>query len=247
MSEDITTPVHLAESRRIPSPDPEREPLKTNVYARMAQAAAQLTPLFPYDHAGAIVPCGNVLIGGEDVAYGHFFHWNTVDEVVVAYGSEGSVLNSGQIMATRNLHGVNSFLRDQTNPEAYAVLVVTQRQAEEGTQSEAITARCAKCKAEIVRHEYDATPHDLPRFDADRYGDPGDAVIQFPSAVGSAEFVEMRNSEEGRTCTECGHVNASFPGELWGWARQVRQTRAVSAAHRALVAAAVAPEGSVRP
>jgi hypothetical protein len=75
--------VHLEDTRRIPPPDPDREPLKVNVYERMSKAAAQLTPLFPYDSAGAIIPAGAVLVGGPDVEYGHFFHWNTVNEVAV--------------------------------------------------------------------------------------------------------------------------------------------------------------------
>ena len=59
--------VHLDDSRRIPPPDPDREPLKVNVYERMAKAAAELTPLFPYDSAGSIVPAGAVLVGGPDM------------------------------------------------------------------------------------------------------------------------------------------------------------------------------------
>ena len=48
--------MNLEDTRRIPPPDPDREPLKVNVYERMAKAASQLMPLFPYDSAGAIVP-----------------------------------------------------------------------------------------------------------------------------------------------------------------------------------------------
>ena len=36
--------MNLEDTRRIPPPDPEREPLKVNVYERMAKAAAQLMP-----------------------------------------------------------------------------------------------------------------------------------------------------------------------------------------------------------
>ena len=43
----------LEDTRRIPPPDPDREPLKVNVYERMAKAAAELMPLFPYDSARA--------------------------------------------------------------------------------------------------------------------------------------------------------------------------------------------------
>ncbi|MFC9502807.1 hypothetical protein [Streptomyces sp. NPDC057002] len=234
MSEPNTETLLLEETSRIPPPNPNHEPLKVNVYQRMAQAAAQLVPLFPYDHAGAIVPCGNVLIGGPETEYGHFFHWNTVNEVVVVYGAHQSMLATGQIMATQNLHGVNSYLRDQKEEGAYAVIVVTQHQSEEGDQSEALIARCQNCKAEIVRHEYDATPFGLPGYDAARYGSADDPVHQFATTVGSATFADIRNTDEGRTCKECGHVNTPFPGARWGWARQVAQTTAVNAAYHAL-------------
>ena len=168
--------MHLEDTRRIPPPDPDREPLKVNVYERMSKAAAQLTPLFPYDSAGAIIPAGAVLVGGPDMEYGHFFHWNTVNEVAVTYGASKAMLAAGQIFVTQQLHGVNSFLRDQKDPDAFAVMVITQHQSASGDQKEALIARCAKCKAELVRTEYDATPHGLPGYDAKRYGTDEDPV-----------------------------------------------------------------------
>lgn len=229
--------MNLEDTRRIPPPDPDREPLKVNVYERMAKAAAELEPLFPYDSAGTIVPCGAVLVGGPDMAYGHFFHWNVVNEVVVTYGSNRAMLAAGQIFVTQQLHGVNSFLRDEKDPEAFAVMTITQHQSSSGDQSEALIARCKGCKAELVRHSYDATPHGLPGYDAERYGAEGDPVRQFASIYGSVEFAEQRNSDEGRTCAKCGHVNAVFPTAQWGWGRQVYQTRAVNAAYHSLVEA----------
>ena len=226
--------MHLEDTRRIRPPDPEREPLKVSVYERMAKAAGQLMPLFPYDEVGSIVPCGVVLTGGPDMEYGHFFHWNTVNEVVVVYGANKAMLGTGQIMALQQLHGVNSFLRDEKDPEGFAVLTVTQHQSE-GNQTEALIARCKKCKHELVRHEYDATPHGLPGYDAERYGADDDAVRQFATMLGSAEFGALRNTPDGRTCANCGHVNDVFPAERWGWARQVYQTRSVSAARRSLL------------
>ena len=47
--------------------------------------------------------------------------------------------------------------------------------------------------------------------------------------------MQLRNSDEGRTCQECGHVNPIFPTAQWGWQRQVAQTRVVNDAYRALV------------
>ncbi|MEU2283005.1 hypothetical protein ABZ614_13920 [Streptomyces sp. NPDC013178] len=220
---------------RIPPPDPSREPLKVNVYERMANAANQLMALFPYDDAGSIVPCGAVMSGGPDKAYGHFFHGNSVAEVVVVYGSHKSLLSSGQIFATQPLHGVNSFLRDEKDPEAFGVMTITQHQSESGDQRETVMARCQECKAELVRVDYDATPHGAEGHDPTRFGSADDRVRQFPTTAGSMEFLELRNSDEGRTCAECGHVNPVFPAPEWGWVRQVEQTHAVNHAYRALV------------
>jgi hypothetical protein len=236
--------VHLEDTRRIPPPDPDREPLKVNVYERMSKAAAQLTPLFPYDSAGAIIPAGAVLVGGPDVEYGHFFHWNTVNEVAVTYGASKAMLAPGQIFVTQQLHGVNSFLRDQKDPDAFAVMVITQHQSASGDQKEALIARCAKCKAELVRTEYDATPHGLPGYDAKRYGTDEDPVRQFATLAGSADFITARNSDEGRTCAGCGHVNDRFPAERWGWERTVLQTRTVNAACHSLAEAASPAEAA---
>ena len=60
---------------------------------------------------------------------------------------------------TKKLHGVNPFLRNEKDPEAFAVMVITQHQSTSGDQREAVLARCKKCEAELVRHDYDATPH----------------------------------------------------------------------------------------
>ena len=226
--------MHIEDTRRIPPPDPDREPLKVNVYERMAKAASQLMPLFPYDSAGAIVPAGAVMVGGPDMEYGHFFHWNTVNEVVVTYGANKSMMAPGQIFVTQQLHGVNSFLRDEKDPEAFAVIVITQHQASSGDQAEKIIARCAQCRAELVKTEYDATPHGLPGYDAKRYGTDDDPVRQFATLRGSADFIAERNSDEGRTCAECGHVNDIFPAARWGWERNVQQTQTVNAAYHAL-------------
>jgi hypothetical protein len=81
-----------------------------------------------------------------------------VNEVVVTYGANKAMLAPGQIFVTQQLHGVNSFLRDEKDPEAFAVMVITQHQSTSGDQREAVLARCKKCKAELVRHEYCLRP-----------------------------------------------------------------------------------------
>jgi hypothetical protein len=225
-------------TRRIPAPDGRREPMKANVYERMSKAAANLMPIFPYDEAGAIVPCGTVMFGGEGRDHGHFFHANSISEVLVTFGSHQAMLASGAIMATQKVHGVNSFLRDHNNPDAFIVATITQRQSEEAGQHEALTANCKNCKKEIVRLEYGAGPPGAPDFEPTRFGNADDKFPQFATLAASSEFVDVRNSEEGRTCANCGHVNDVFPEDPWGWRRMVDQTRVVNAAHRELQAKA---------
>jgi len=229
----------LSATRRIPKPTGKREPLKVSVYERMAKAAAQLIPLFPYDDAGSIVPCGAVMWGGPDKDHGHFFHANTVSEVAVTYGSNEAMLESGSIMATQKYHGVNSFLRDEKNPEAFVLVTVTQIQSTEAGQEEAMVAKCQKCKKEIVRHAYSAAPEGAPDFVPEQFGGRKDDVIrQFSTMVGSAEFAVIRNSDEGRTCKNCGHVSTPHNTDAWRWANMVAQTRVANAANRALAEAA---------
>ena len=65
-------------------PTGHREPMKVNVFNFMTGASCQLLPLFPYHDAGAMVPCGAVFTGDpEDSEFGHFFHYNTVQQVAV--------------------------------------------------------------------------------------------------------------------------------------------------------------------
>jgi hypothetical protein len=225
-------------THRIPAPDGKREPLKVNIFERMAKAAANLIPIFPYDEAGTIVPCGTVMFGGEGRDHGHFFHANTVSEVLVTFGCRDAMMGSGAIMATQKVHGVNSFLRDQNDPNAFIVGTITQRQSVEAGQSEALTANCKNCKKEIVRLEYGAGPQGAPDFDPTRFGNADDKFPQFATLAASSEFVAIRNSDEGRTCTNCGHVNELFPQDPWGWQRMVDQTRVINAAFHELQAKA---------
>ena len=225
-------------THRIPPPDGRREPMKAGVFERMSKSAANLMPIFPYDDAGAIVPCGTVMFGGEGRDYGHFFHGNSISEVLVTFGSHDAMLASGAIMATQKVHGVNSFLRDQNDPKAFIVATITQRQSEDAGQHEALHANCKKCKKELVRLEYGAGPAGAPDFDPTRFGHADDKFPQFATLAASTEFIDARNSEEGRTCAHCGHVNDPFPGDPWGWGRMVEQTRIVNAAYQELQAKA---------
>jgi hypothetical protein len=223
-------------ARRIPPPSGACEPLKVNVFDFMTGAACQLLPLFPYHGAGAMVPCGAVMTGDpDDSAFGHFFHYNTVEEVAVTFGANEAMLQTGQVFVTQQLHGVNSFLRDAANPEAFIVMTITQHQGEEGDQAEAILFRCQKCHEELVRFDYDATPKGIEGHDPTQWGGSlDDEVPMFATLWGSDMATIQYSDESARTCPKCGHVNAEHPRHKWGWDRYVSQVRTAESAKRAL-------------
>jgi hypothetical protein len=178
--------------------------------------------------------------GTDSGNYGQFFHMNTVEEIAVVYGSNNAMLATGTVFATQRVHGVNSFLKDAADPDAFVLITITQRQTEDGDQHEAILFRCQKCSHELVNFGYNATPRDVAGHDPSQWGGTDDdQVAMFPTLWGSTVAVDQYNgSEAARTCPECGHVNAEFPADLWGWRRWLTQQRSVNLARQALEAAA---------
>lgn len=227
-------------SRRIPPPSPDREPLKVNIFDFLTGASCSLQPMFPYHEAGAIVPCGAIFSGDpEDSDFGHFFHANTVEEVAVTFGSNNAMMQSGQIFVTQPLHGVNSFLRDPADPEAFILITITQHQSEEGDQTEAILFRCQKCHEELLRHDFDATPKGLEGYDPSQWGGSiDDEHPPFVTIWGSDKAARDYEDESVRTCPKCGHVNSPHPHHKTGWYRYLRQTHSVESAKRELRSAA---------
>jgi hypothetical protein len=242
MTQTVTGAASAPErTRRIPPPSGQREPLKINVFDLMTGAASQLLPLFPYHDAGAMVPCGAIMTGdADDSEFGHFFHYNTVEEVAVTFGAKQAMLQTGQIFVTQQLHGVNSFLRDSADPEAFILMTITQHQAEEGDQGEAILFRCQKCSEQLVRFDYNATPKGVEGHDPTQWdGSLDDEVPMFPTIWGSNRAAVAYDEESARTCSKCGHINPPHPHHKWGWNRYVEQVRTAELAKRALRALAV--------
>jgi hypothetical protein len=222
-------------ARRIPPPAGDKEVLKANVFERMQSGNTQLLPLFPYCGEGDLVPCGAILRGEPGADWGHFFHWNTVDEVVTVFGGSGGLLHTGQVFATQKLHGVNSFLKDPNDASSFLVLTITQRQSVAEPQQEAVILRCGQCAEQLVRFDYDAPP--LPP--ADRRDPDPDAHPPFTTIVKSWEAVAGYNADETkRQCPKCGAANPPFPLARWGWGQYAAQSQTVNAARRALDAAA---------
>ena len=197
-----------ADALAIPPPRPDRPPLRTNLFNAMQKGNTQLMPLFPYLHAGAFVPAGALIRGGPAMHYGHFFHHNTVDEVVVAWATNKALLKTGQVFVGGRVHGVDSFLKDERDPEAYAIMCITQRQSEVAPQIEAVSLQCTNCRERIFFYEFDVTPS----------ADANEADHPFPTLLESEEACRRFNDDEAqRTCKSCGHVNDPFPIEAWGW------------------------------
>jgi hypothetical protein len=216
-------------THRIPPPDGSREPLRTNIFDSMMVANTQLAPLFPYFGEGAIVPAGAIMRGGENVSYGQFFHSNTVDEVVIVFGAEGSLTDTGFVFVGANTHGVNSFLKNEHDPNSFNLVTITQRQRVSQEQKEAVTLRCVKCKEIVAQFTYDATPPP-----ANHRVDP-EGERMFITLVYSAQAAEQYNqSEASRTCKNCGTLNPRFPLERWGWTAYAIQSRTAADARRAL-------------
>lgn len=243
MTHDVVTGAATADekTRRIPPPSGAREPLKVNLFDFITGAACSLLPLFPYHDAGTIVPCGAVFTGNpEDSEFGHFFHYNTVEEVCLTFGANDAMMQSGQIFVTQQLHGVNSFLRNPANPEAFIVMTITQHQGEDGDQREAILFRCQKCHEQLHRHDYNATPKGVEGHDPSQWdGSVDDEVPLFVTLWGSNKAaIDYSSDESVRTCPKCGHVNAPHPMHKTGWHRYVGQVRAAESAKRALRSAA---------
>lgn len=209
----------------IPPPRADRPPLRVNVFEAMQHGNTQLMPLFPYLHPGAMVPAGAMIIGGPDASYGHFFHHNTQDEVVLAVAANGAVLQTGQVFVGARIHGVNSFLKNEKDPKAYAIMVITQRQADSGPQHEAISLRCEKCHDEIYLREFDATPP----TDAMESDHPFVSVALLPGL-----FAEFNNDTAKRVCGKCGHSNDPFPVAAWGWDKYAIQSNTAIAGRQAL-------------
>ena len=186
-------------------------------------------PLFPYYGPNAIVYSGALSRGGPGYDVGHFFHNNTVHEIAFVWGASGALLETGRIMATPNLHGVNSFLRDPESPDSFLVITICQRQTDEQDQTEQYVLRCGKCHERLLTHEFTERPSE----------DHDDRFPAFPTINESVEPFERFNADASiRTCSKCGFLNPPFPLELWGWKQWAMQQRTVNDARSSLLAKA---------
>jgi hypothetical protein len=189
-----------------------KEPLKSNIFRAMSQSNTELLPLFPYEGPGDIVPCGSAKRGGEN--HGYFLHLNTVDEVVLVWGARGGRGRTGFVRVGPRTHGVTG--PNAEDPNEFALVCITQRQMETGSQTEAVMFQCEKCSAEVYRYDFDAQPREWGAHAGGQFY-PAPATI-----LGSATAAMNYNASEGtRRCKACGHMNTPFPLAVWGWERFV--------------------------
>lgn len=209
----------------IPPPRADRPPLRANLLNVMQKANTTLVPLFPYLHSGAIVPTGALFIGGPGRDYGQLYHHNSVDEIIIAFVAKGATLQSGQVYNGGRVHGVNSFLKDQTAPGTFALFTVTQRQLDEGEQPEAISLICTGCRKELFKGEFDgASPPEAVEIDH-----------PFTTPAIAPELLREFNEDPARrTCADCGHVNEPFPIHIWGWDLYASQSAIMAEAKQGL-------------
>jgi hypothetical protein len=208
------------------SPAPRcKHPLKVNVFERLQSHVSQLAPLFPYLDDKAIVPATALFMGHEGFRSGRFSHFNTVEEVALVLAAAGGYVQGASLRVTNRTHAVSAPLVDPTDPEAFVVTVITQRNNAEPSQPEAIMFMCPQCHKLMARYDYDA------KRDSRDLG----PVPEFSTVYHSLRVAEAFNADLGaRTCKHCGHVEPPFPVEEWGWGRYVRHTEVVNRARQQL-------------
>lgn len=196
----------------IPPPRRDKPSLKANAFEASRTINSALTPLFPYISEGCIAPCASIMRGGSDALGGVFQHFNTVDEVAVVFASEGTGMRPGDVHVGDKSHVVGSFMQD--DPNSYILIIVTQRQSEAGIkQHEAFTLNCAECQHVLLEHKFDAVDNYVESTGVpEGYYGPLGTITQ--CGEGALEF---NNSEELRTCNNCGVVNEPFNINVWQW------------------------------
>jgi len=208
----------------IPPPDPNRPPLKRNLFTFLREANCTLIPLFPYLDAGSMVPAATLFENGPDAYFGFFEHENDVDEIFVCLASEGSRIPSGSVRVGTREHFVGSPFKEGAPLDAFALVLIVQRQAESGLQHERVTFKCGRCFAELLSQRFDgAAPA------------AGDDLALFATLPESLAIYTSFNAGD-RTCPRCGTMSPPFPISRWGQDAYVSRTATVRRA-RALHAA----------
>jgi 3-hydroxyanthranilate 3,4-dioxygenase len=213
---------------------PWKQPLRENVYWVGRETYAQLIPMFPYLDAGSIVPCVSVFYGGPGTNVGTFVHVNTLDEVMINFGSVDSYIKPGFARIGTKTHGVGSFDAADPPDAMSTVNVITQRHPIGAKQEESIIFVCHSCKQEILRRDYDGNPPTQPGAE---YYAPD--MTTFATIIESSRSAEAYNAlgEKEIACPKCGAANRPFPLKNWGWDEYRRRTASTLRAMRSMAEA----------
>jgi len=115
-----------------------------------------------------MVPCGAVFTGDpKDSEFGHFFHYNTVQEVAVTFGANNGCCKASDLRhptAARVTPSCETPPIPNIHPDDDHPASVGGR-----GQNEAILFRCQKCHEELLRHEYNATPKGVDGYDPSQW------------------------------------------------------------------------------
>ncbi len=190
-----------------------KTPIKKNLFEEVIHATGtlELVPVFPYLDDGAIVPCLSVSMGGGGAQKFQFFHENVVPEVLLCLAEQNSALNTGMMMALPNLHGVNNFLKDVDDKDAYMIVLITIRMNRADDQTEGFLIRCTECNELVFRRDTNV-----------KEGPERAYYPEFYALAFYADAVDEFNASD-RTCPKCGVVQEHFPQEQLGWRRYARQ------------------------
>jgi hypothetical protein len=209
---------------------PGKQPRKVNVFAHMMshQGMLQQAPMFPYLGPGDIVPTAALSLTQPSTPRVHFYHYNDVAELILCMASEGGLIATGQLYLQQGTHGVTTFLRQPSGPEAkhYQISLIIFRMRPAGPQQEGFILRCGTCN-EIVF-----------RMDRDVWQSPP-ALVRYPELANLrlyADAVDAYNAEP-RACPACGAAQTRFPSELMGWRRYVQYVELANRARGDLEAA----------
>ena len=190
---------------------PVKRPHKVNVFEQMLghQGMLEQIPLFPYLGPGDIVPTAALALTQPETPRVHFYHYNDVPEVILCMAGEGGLIATGQLYLQQGTHGVTTFLRQPTGPEAkqYILALIIIRMKDQGPQNEGFILRCPKCNEIVFRIDRDVWP-----------SSPRPHVPELLNIRFYADAVDAYNAES-RTCGACGADQPRFPSELMGWRR----------------------------
>lgn len=197
----------------------KRQPMKTNVFQHLIShtGVPGITSLFPYLHPGAIVMGGVYSLNYPGSPEFNFHHTNDCEELFIALVSNDFRRPFGMLAVGARTHEVDNHTGTQeSNPDAYTVALVIQRNKEQPPQREVFSIYCPneECKKLVFRKEMD-------NFEGEEQ--PYYPEFKTITVLGPDALDEFNQSD--RTCHNCGTVLPHFPVENMSWSLYTRQVR----------------------